>query len=130
MSVSEMKRTVGVVCVTAGLILSGAARADGSKFDGTWNVALTANGGLLCHSMSSMTLTARNGTFSGSASGLSVSGQVTPGGSVSLAMSRGPISGSGSGTMSGSSGSGSWTTSVGCSGRWTARRTGTSTASN
>ena len=121
----EMKRSVGMICVAASLILSGAAKAD-PKFDGTWNVSLTSNGGLLCGMIRSMTLTSRNGSFSGSASGMSVSGQVTPGGSVSLAMQRGLISGSGSGQMSGGTGSGSWTSTGGCSGRWTARRSGAS----
>jgi hypothetical protein len=111
-----------MLCIAAGLVLSGVANAEPSKFDGTWNVALTTNGGLLCGSISSLTLTARNGSFSGGGSGVSVSGQVTPSGSVNLSMRRGPIQGSGSGRMSEASGSGTWTTPIGCSGRWTAQR--------
>jgi hypothetical protein len=122
MSVSQMKRTVGLLCVAAGLVLSGAANAEPSKFDGTWKVALTTNGGPICGSLGSLTLTARNGSVSGGGSGVSVSGQVTPSGSVSLGMRRGFIQGSGSGHLSEASGSGTWTTPVGCSGRWTAQR--------
>ena len=39
MSMVERKRTMAALCLTAGLILSGTARADPADFDGTWRRA-------------------------------------------------------------------------------------------
>ena len=129
MSRVERKRTMAALCLTAGLILSGAARADPADFDGTWAVSLTASSGFLCSAVPGLTITARNGVVTGGGSGLSVSGQVGSSGSISLALQRGGIRGSASGRMSGASGSGGWTvSSLGCSGRWTAQRRSGATA--
>ena len=123
MSPIQMRRSVAVLCLMAGLALSGAAKADPAAYDGTWTVSLASNGGLMCSMIPGLTITARNGNVSGGGSGLRVSGQVGPSGSINLALQRGGIQGSASGRMSGASGSGSWVVaSVGCSGRWTAHR--------
>jgi len=123
MSISQMRRSVAALCLTAGLALSGGAKADPAAYDGTWTVSLASNGGLMCSMIPGLTITARNGNVSGGGSGLRVSGQVGPSGSINLALQRGGIQGSASGRMSGASGSGSWAVaSVGCSGRWTAHR--------
>jgi hypothetical protein len=98
-----------------------------AAFDGTWSVSLTG-GGFLCSRVPSQTLTVQNGTVRGG-SGVSVSGQVEPSGSISLALQKSGVRGSASGTLSGVSGSGSWTApSLGCSGQWTAQRRSTLTA--
>ena len=103
-------------------------KATAAAFDGTWSVSLTANGGFLCGHVPSQTLTVQNGSVRGG-SGVSVSGQVEPSGSISLALQKSGVRGSASGTLSGASGSGSWTApSLGCSGRWTAQRHSTVTA--
>jgi hypothetical protein len=82
----------------------------------------------LCSRVPSQTLTVQNGTVRGG-SGVSVSGQVEPSGSISLALQKSGVRGSASGTLSGVSGSGTWTApSLGCSGRWTAQRRSTVTA--
>jgi hypothetical protein len=79
--------------------------------------------GGLCGSGTSSTLTVQNGSVRAGGSGVSVSGQVGPSGSVSLALHKSGVQGSASGKLSGSSGSGSWSvSSLGCSGRWTAQR--------
>ena len=99
-----------------------------AQFDGAWAVALSG-GGFLCRSISSQTLTVQNGSVRGDGSGVSVSGQVEPSGSISLALQKSGIQGSASGKLSGASGSGSWTVpTVGCSGQWTAQRRATDTA--
>src|SRR6185436_10267344 len=90
--------------------------------DGTWSVTLAGGGGL-CGSGTSETLTVRNSSVRAGGSGVSVSGQVAPSGSVSLSMQKSGVQGSASGKLSGSSGSGTWSvSSLGCSGRWTAQR--------
>src|SRR3954464_11267147 len=102
-------------------------KATAAAFDGTWSVSLTG-GGFLCSHVPSQTLTVQNGSVRGG-SGVSVSGQVEPSGSISLALQKSGVRGSASGTLSGASGSGSWTApSLGCSGQWTAQRRSTLTA--
>ena len=117
-----LMKTLAVLAFTTGVILSGSAFADPAKFDGTWSVSLVADGGL-CGSGTSSTLTVQNGSVRAGGAGVSVSGQVGPSGSVSLALQKSGVQGTASGKLSGTSGSGSWTvSSLGCSGRWTAQR--------
>jgi hypothetical protein len=117
-----LTKTRAVLAFTTGVILSGSALADSAKFDGTWSVQLVADGGL-CGSSASQTLTVQNGSVRTGGSGVSVSGQVGPSGSVNLALQKSGVQGSAFGKLSGTSGSSSWTvSSLGCSGRWTAQR--------
>ncbi len=117
-----MRKTVAVLALTAGALLFGSAFAEPAKFDGTWSVSLVADGGL-CGSGASQTLMVQNGSVRAGGSGVSVSGQVGPSGSVSLALQKSGVQGSASGKLSGASGSGSWAvSSLGCSGSWTAQR--------
>ena len=118
-----VKKTLALLALTTGVVLSGSALAEPSRFDGSWSVQLVADGGLLCGRGSSQTLTVQNGSVRAGGSGVSLSGQVGPSGSVNLALQRGGVQGSASGQLSGASGSGSWSVaSLGCSGRWTAQR--------
>ena len=117
-----LMKTLAALAFTTGVILSGSALADPAKFDGTWRVSLVADGGL-CGSGTSSTLTVQNGSVRAGGAGVSVSGQVGPSGSVSLALQKSGVQGTASGKLSGASGSGSWSvSSLGCSGHWTARR--------
>ena len=117
-----MKNTCVLLALTTGVILSGSAMAKPAKFDGMWSVQLVADGGL-CGSGIQQTLMVQNGSVRAGSAGVSVSGDVGPSGSVSLALQRTGVQGSASGKLSGVSGSGSWTVaSLGCSGRWTAQR--------
>ena len=118
-----MTKTVAGLAFGIGALLSASAFAEPAKFDGTWSVSLAANGGFLCSRVPSQTLTVQNGSVRAGGSGVSVSGQVAPSGSVSLALQKSGVQGSASGKLSGGSGSGSWSvSSLGCSGRWTAQR--------
>jgi hypothetical protein len=76
-----MKKTVAVLALTAGALVSGAAFAEPAKFDGVWSVSLVADGGL-CGSGTSSTLSVQNGSVRAGGAGVSVSGQVGPSGSV------------------------------------------------
>ncbi len=117
-----VKEALSSLALTTGVILSGSVLADPAKFDGVWSVSLVADGGL-CGSGASQTLTVQNGSVRAGGSGVSVSGQVGPSGSVSLALQKSGVQGTASGKLLGASGSGSWTvSSLGCSGRWTAQR--------
>jgi len=122
-----MTKTVAGLAFGFGALLSASAFAEPAKFDGTWSVSLVGTGGL-CGSGASSTLTVQNGSVRGG-SGVSVSGQVEPSGSINLALQKSGVRGSASGTLSGASGSGSWTApSLGCSGQWTAQRRSSVTA--
>src|SRR3954451_11446 len=98
-----LRTSVVALALSAGVILSGSAFAEPAKFDGTWSVSLGANGGL-CGSGTSSTLMVQNGSVRAGGSGVSVSGQVGPSGSVSLALQKSGVQGSASGKLSGSSG--------------------------
>src|SRR4029450_13248716 len=105
---SMMRKTVVALSLSAGVIASGGpAFADPAKFDGTRRVSLVANGGL-CGSGTSSTLTVQNGSVRAGGSGVSVSGQVGPSGSVSLALQKSGVQGTASGKLSGSFASRSW----------------------
>ncbi len=118
-----VKKALAVLALTTSVVLSGSALAEPSRFDGSWSVQLVADGGLLCGSGTNQTLTVQNGSVRAGGSGVSLSGQVGPSGSVNLTMQRGGVQGSASGKLSGTSGSGSWTvSSLGCTGHWTAQR--------
>src|SRR6187455_2180512 len=117
-----MTKTVAGLAFGLGALWSGLAFADPAKFDGAWSVHLAAAGGL-CGSETSQVVTVQNGSVRAGGSGVSVSGQVAPSGSVSLALQKSGVQGTASGKLSGASGSGSWSvSSLGCSGHWTARR--------
>jgi hypothetical protein len=117
-----MRKTVAVLALSAGVLASASAFAEPAKFDGTWSVSLVADGGLYGSGASS-TLMVQNGSVRAGGAGVSVSGQVGPSGSVSLALQKSDVQGTASGKLSGASGSGSWAvSSLGCSGRWTAQR--------
>ncbi len=115
------KKTCAALAFSTGVILSGGAMSEPAKFDGIWSVQLVADAGL-CGSQG-QTLTIQDGRVRAGGADVSVSGQIGPGGSVSLAMQKGPAQGSASGKLSGRSGGGTWAVStMGCSGRWTAQR--------
>ncbi len=120
--------TLAASVLAASLALCAPALADPARFDGTWSVHLVTNSGA-CDASSSATLTVSQGQVRAASTGVSVSGQVRSGGSVSLALQKGLAQGSASGKLSSTSGAGTWTVStVGCSGRWTAQRRFTLTA--
>ena len=106
-----MKKTVAVLALGVGALLSGSALAEPAKFDGTWSVSLVGSGGL-CGSGASSTLMVQNGSVRAGGSGVSVSGSVGSSGSVSLALQKSGVQGTASGKLSGASGSGSWSVCV------------------
>jgi hypothetical protein len=73
-----VKKALAVLALTTGVVLSGAAFAEPSRLDGSWSVQLVADGGLLCGSGTSQTLTVQNGSVRAGGSGVSLSGQVGP----------------------------------------------------
>ena len=94
-----------------------------ANFDGQWSVLIVTEKGT-CDRAYRYPIKIQNGSvdYAGSAS-FNVSGQVGAGGAVTVTVSRGNQSASGSGRLSATDGSGRWTAGSGeCSGSWTAER--------
>jgi len=97
--------------------------ASSKGFDGGWSVLIVTEKGT-CDRAYRYPVKIENGAvgYAGSAS-FNVSGKVGANGAVVVTVSRGSQSATGTGRMSGTDGSGTWTTASGeCSGIWTAER--------
>ena len=95
------------------------------NFDGTWSVLIVTEQGT-CDRAYRYPVRISNGSvgYAGEAS-FNVTGRVGANGAVTVTVSRGSQSASGSGMLSTSDGSGYWRTASGeCSGTWTAERRG------
>jgi hypothetical protein len=93
------------------------------SFDGNWSVLIVTERGT-CDRAYRYPVRINGGSvgYAGQAS-FNVTGRVGAGGAVTVTVSRGDQSASGSGTLSSSDGSGRWRTASGeCSGSWTAER--------
>jgi hypothetical protein len=92
-------------------------------FDGAWSVLIVTEKGT-CDRAYRYPIKIANGTvdYAGSAS-FTVTGKVGANGAVTVTVSRGNQSASGSGRMSSTDGTGHWQTASGeCSGTWSAER--------
>jgi hypothetical protein len=112
------------IIIGAGLWGTAALAGD---FNGRWTVRLVTDSGV-CDQSYNTVLSVQNGHVSGGG-GASVSGAVSSGGSVSLGIRKGVASGTASGQLRGNAGAGTWQAAGMCSGRWTARKSGVTTAS-
>jgi len=111
---------LGLTAVPAGSAPMSASKA---SFDGQWSVLIVTEKGT-CDRAYRYPVKIDNGSvgYAGSAS-FNVSGQVVPTGAITVTVSRGSQSATGTGRMSGTDGSGTWTAASGeCSGTWTAER--------
>jgi hypothetical protein len=94
-----------------------------NNFDGQWSVLIVTQKGT-CDRAYRYPVKIESGSvgYAGSAS-FNVSGKVQPTGAVTVTVSRGSQSATGTGRMSGTDGGGTWTAASGeCSGTWTAER--------
>jgi hypothetical protein len=92
-------------------------------YDGGWSVLIVTQKGT-CDRAYRYPVKIENGSvgYAGSAS-FNVTGKVGANGAVTVTVSRGSQSATGTGRISGSDGSGTWTAASGeCSGTWTAER--------
>ena len=99
--------------------------ASKATFDGTWSVLIVTERGT-CDRAYRYPVRISKGSvgYAGTAS-FDVTGQVGAGGAVTVKVSRGSQSASGSGRLSGTDGGGRWRTAGGeCSGTWSAERRG------
>ena len=110
--------------VLAGSIAPALAAPTAAKgFDGGWSVLIVTEKGT-CDRAYRYPVKIENGAvgYAGSAS-FNVSGKVGSNGAVTVTVSRGSQSATGTGHMSSTDGAGTWTAATGeCSGTWTAER--------
>jgi hypothetical protein len=100
-----------------------AATATAKGFDGGWSVLIVTEKGT-CDRAYRYPVKIENGSvgYAGSAS-FNVTGKVGANGAVTVTVSRGDKSATGTGRMSGTDGAGTWMAASGeCSGTWTAER--------
>ena len=99
--------------------------ASAKSFDGGWSVLIVTEKGT-CDRAYRYPVKIENGSvgYAGTAS-FNVTGKVGQNGAVTVTVSRGDRSATGTGRMSATDGSGIWTAATGeCSGTWTAERRG------
>jgi len=97
--------------------------ASAKSFDGGWSVLIVTEKGT-CDRAYRYPVKIENGSvgYAGTAS-FNVTGKVGANGAVTVTVSRGDKSATGTGRMSGTDGAGTWSAASGeCSGTWTAER--------
>jgi hypothetical protein len=100
----------------------GTAEAAGPKFDGVWSVSIVTERGD-CDRGYRYPIRINKGVLSNAGdTDFDISGQVGERGAITVRVSRGSKSASGTGRLSGNIGGGSWSGGE-CSGSWTAERT-------
>lgn len=112
-----------LLAVTARPAVPAPIVAGKATFDGSWSVLIVTEKGT-CDRAYRYPVKIESGSvgYAGTAS-FDVNGRVTPNGAISVTVSRGNQSASGSGRLFGADGSGRWSTPSGeCSGTWTAER--------
>ena len=110
--------------LAASVIPAGSAPMPSAKsFDGGWSVLIVTEKGT-CDRAYRYPVKIANGSvgYAGTAS-FNVAGKVGQNGAITVTVSRGSNSATGTGRMSGTDGSGTWTAASGeCSGTWSAER--------
>jgi len=116
--------TLALAVVTTSVAPAIAAPIAASKsFDGGWSVLIVTEKGT-CDRAYRYPVKIENGAvgYAGTAS-FNVTGKVGANGAVTVTVSRGDKSATGTGRMSGTDGNGTWSAASGeCSGTWTAER--------
>jgi hypothetical protein len=122
---TQMTALAALALLVATAVPAGSAPMSAGKasFDGGWSVLIVTEKGT-CDRAYRYPVKIENGSvgYAGSAS-FNVTGKVGANGAVVVTVSRGSNSATGTGRMSGTDGSGTWTAASGeCSGTWTAER--------
>jgi len=114
---------LAILAATAAPAFAAPMAASKASFDGNWSVLIVTQKGT-CDRAYRYPVRISNGAvgYAGEAS-FNVSGKVGDTGAVIVTVSRGNQSATGTGRMSATDGSGTWTAASGeCSGTWTAER--------
>lgn len=120
------KSALALAILGAGLLGQAPAQAaPANRYDGNWSVLIITDSGT-CDRAYRYALRLKNGVvyYDGEA-GIDVSGRVSPSGQVRVSLKRGDQGAKGTGRLSGTTGSGTWSgksSSSQCSGQWQAER--------
>ena len=123
-----MRQTFFAAAAFAAVVMSGAAQAQGNKFDGNWSVEVITEKGE-CDKAYRWPVIVQNGRARyGGPENFNVSGQISANGAVSGVISRGQDRANVKGRVGSNGwGQGTWTAVAGsrsCSGRWNAEKRG------
>jgi hypothetical protein len=124
---------VTAAAIGFGLLLAGGASASPADFNGRWAVRMVTDSGV-CDKSYNYVIAVENGSVryipQDSDPAPSVSGSVSPAGSVALGIRKGIAFVNANGQLRGAGGGGTWRLGVLCSGRWTAQKRGPVQAAN
>jgi hypothetical protein len=111
------------VLVAASTCLTFTSTFAGPRFDGLWSVSVVTEKGT-CDRGYRYPIRIANGVLANAGDTIfTITGKVAPTGAISVTVSHGSSSASGSGRLAGNSGEGSWSGGD-CSGTWSAERRG------
>ncbi len=110
-----------LMAAAAALAVSATAGAATPRYDGLWSVSIITEKGD-CDRGYRYPIRISNGVLANAgATGFTIIGRVAPTGAITVTVSNGNSSATGSGRLAGSSGAGSWHGGS-CSGTWSAER--------
>lgn len=109
-----------LVTASAGLAVT-AAHAASPRYDGVWSVSIITEKGDCDRGYRYPVRISHGVLINGGSDPFTISGRVLPSGAITVTLSAGQKSATGSGRLAGNSGQGFWTGGS-CSGSWTAER--------
>jgi hypothetical protein len=115
------RRALGACIVASALVAAAASNAGTPRYDGLWSVSIITEKGDCDRGYRYPIRIAHGMLANGGSDPFAISGRVTPSGAITVTVSHGEQSATGSGRLAGSSGAGSWHGGA-CSGTWTAER--------
>jgi hypothetical protein len=117
---------IGVAVLGGAAVLAGEARAQASRFNGTWSVEVVTERGA-CDRAYRYSIIVENGRVRyGGKEAFTVTGRVQPNGAVRGSIARGQDRADVTGRLAGRTGAGTWVTSGSrsCGGTWNAEKRG------
>jgi hypothetical protein len=110
-----------ILVVSATLAASAVSSAAAPRYDGEWSVSIVTEKGDCDRGYRYPIHIAHGLLANGGSDPFTISGKVAPSGAITVTVSHGDKSATGSGRLAGNSGEGFWTGGA-CSGSWTAER--------
>lgn len=116
-----LSAAIGALTAASALATVAAAANPAPRYDGVWSVSIVTEKGD-CDRGYRYPIRIANGTLAnGGSDPFTISGKVAPSGAITVTVSSGSKSATGSGRLAGNSGEGLWHGGA-CSGTWTAER--------
>jgi hypothetical protein len=110
-----------LVAASAALAATTTSKAASPRYDGTWSVLIVTEKGDCDRGYRYPIRISHGVLVNGGSNPFTISGRVQPSGAITVTVSAGQKSATGTGHLAGNSGEGSWKGGA-CSGSWTAER--------